>query len=140
MSARSLTRQAYQAATVLVKALKAYPDWMTYQATTEEHDGDGDVLEILCVPLPAPGAEMLKEDITRTIQEDYERLGEFARGNARSDGSHLRLGRPQVPRPAKVGKAPHPSTESEQSIPKEDSALDEVCEAVEDMVPALGKR
>jgi hypothetical protein len=43
--------------------LRGPSEGATYQATTKEHDGNGDMLEILRVPCLTICAKTLKEDI-----------------------------------------------------------------------------
>lgn len=45
------------------------------ESAAEEHDGDGDVLEILRRPVRV--AEMLEESVGRAVEEDHKGLGEL---------------------------------------------------------------
>ena len=110
------------------------------KATTEEHDRDRDMLEILCSPRLAPGCEVFKPHIGRTVEEDNERFDELGRGYsgfASADQPNRRL---HVPSPSHLGKASHPSSESEETIPEEDSALDGMCKSVKDIIAPLFSR
>lgn len=51
----------------------------TYQPTTNEHNGDRDVLEVGGAPPPTPMAQVLEEHIGRAIEEDEETLDELSR-------------------------------------------------------------
>lgn len=80
---------------------------------------------------------MFEEDICRAIEEDEEGLDEFCGGHSRLRRPDHARGRSQIPSPAEFGKTAHPTTEREEPVPKEDPALDRVCEAAEDLIPAL---
>jgi hypothetical protein len=125
----------------LESMLAAYPMdnliCSTYQATTEEHNTDGDMLEILRIPLPTPGAEVLQEDIAGTVQPNDEGLGEFSRRHPGAPLANLGLARLYLPCPTPSREAAHPAAKGEQSIPKEYAAFDEVSESVEDISAML---
>lgn len=110
------------------------------KATTEEHDRDGDMLEILCSPSLAPGCQVFKPHIGRTVEEDDERFDEFGgrySGFASADQPNRRL---HVPSPSHLRKASHPSSKSEETIPEEDSALNGMCKPVKDINAPLFSR
>lgn len=46
-------------------------------------------------------------------------------------------GRLSVPCPAKIGKAAHPTSQRQQSVPEEDAPLNKMGKAVEDVVSML---
>ncbi len=110
------------------------------KATTEEHNRDGDMLEILCSPRLAPGGKVFKPHIGRTVKEDDERFDELGRGYsgfASADQPNRRL---HVPSPSHLGKASHPSSKSKETIPEENSALNGVCKSVKDIIAPLFSR
>lgn len=110
------------------------------KATTEEHDRDGDMLEILCSPSLAPGCQVFKPHIGRTVEEDDERFDELGRrhsGLPRADQPNRRL---HIPSPSHVGKASHPSPKCEEAIPEEDSAFNGMCKSVKDIIAPLFSR
>ena len=106
----------------------------THQSTTEEHDRNGDMLEILRSPCTAPGSEVLEEDVGTAVQPDDERLHKFGRRNRRFPLADLASVRLDVPCPTQVCKATHPSSKGQQSIPKEDSSFHKVCKAIENVL------
>jgi hypothetical protein len=85
----------------------------------------------------APGTEMLKEDVTRTVEPYNEGFCEFSRRNPGFPLADLGAARPQIPGPAQIGKAAHPTTQRQEAVPKEDSSLDKVGEACKDVVGSL---
>lgn len=80
---------------------------------------------------------MLKEDVACTVQEDHERFSELASGNARLPLANDGAWGLDVPGPSKVRPTAHPSTQCQKTVPEENSALDEVSKAVEDVVTSL---
>ena len=110
------------------------------KAATEEHDRDGDMFEILCSPSLAPGCKVFKPHIGCTVEEDDERFDELGRGYsgfASADQPNRRL---YIPSPSHLGKASHPSSKSEETIPKEDSTLNGMCKSVKDINAPLFSR
>lgn len=58
-------------------------DKHSQQATTDEQNCDGNVLQVLGAKLGVANtgvAEMLQEDVGRTIEEDQSTLNKFGRG------------------------------------------------------------
>ena len=53
----------------------------TYQTTSNEENGDGDVLQILRTEFLAGIAKMFEEDVGRSISEDESTLNEFRSGS-----------------------------------------------------------
>lgn len=49
----------------------------SYQPSTEEHDRDCNMLQILRGPGVAPGGQVLEEDVGAAVEEDHEGLGKF---------------------------------------------------------------
>lgn len=47
------------------------------EAAAEEQDGDGEVLQVVCVPLAVVVAQVLQEDVGGAVEEDEEALGEL---------------------------------------------------------------
>lgn len=80
---------------------------------------------------------MLKEDVAGTVQEDHEGLGKLAGGDTRLPLSNDRARGLNVPCPSEVRPTAHPSTQRQKTVPEEDSALDEVCKTVKDVVTPL---
>lgn len=70
---------------------------------------------------------MFQEDIRCAVRENESRLDEFSAGSAR----RRRL---EVPGPSEVGPAAHELAQHDQSVPEEDTALDEVGETAENTV------
>jgi hypothetical protein len=83
----------------------------TYQTTTKEHDGNGDMFQILSDPWASSGSKMFKPNIGATIEKNDKRLDEFSRRNASLPLANLASAWLEVPCPAKVGKATHPSSQ-----------------------------
>lgn len=102
----------------------------TYQASSEEHDRNGNVLQILSSPFLSPSTQVLQEDIRSAVGKDGCRLDKFTTWSAR-------LARLQVPCPAILGKATHVTTQHHQAVPEEDAALDEMGQTAEDTASFL---
>ncbi len=68
------------------------------------------MFEILRSPLMTPSSKMFKEDVGTAIEPDDEGLDEFSRWDTGFPLAHLAAGRLEVPCPAKLGKAPHPTS------------------------------
>ena len=110
------------------------------KATTEEHNRDRDVLEVLCTPRLAPGCKVFKPHIGRPVKEDDERFDELGRGYSGFASADQPNGRLHVPSPSHLGKASHPPSKSEETIPEEDSALNAMCKPVKDIIAPLFSR
>lgn len=52
---------------------------MTYQATANEEDSDGDMLKVLSRPGAVCTSEVLKEDVRAAVNEDQSALNELGR-------------------------------------------------------------
>lgn len=109
----------------------------TYQTTTKEHDGNRHMFEILRRPCTTPGGKMLEKDVGTPIEADDEGFDELGRREGRFPLAHLTAGRLDVPCPPKVGKATHPTSKSEQSVPEEDSAFDKMGKPIENIGTSL---
>lgn len=91
------------------------------------------MFEIRGRPSTAPVAQVLQEDIGRTIREDDGRLGELGSRHLRFPTAHDRRRRLFVPGPAKVCPATEEPSERQQAVPKEYTTLDEVRQSVENI-------
>ena len=110
------------------------------KATTEEHNRDGDMLEVLCTPRLAPGCKVFKPHIGRTVKEDDERFDKLGRGYSGFASAHQSNRRLHVPSPPHLGKASHPPSKSEETIPEENSALNGMGKPVKDIIAPLFSR
>lgn len=86
------------------------------------------MLEILCTPFLSPSIQMLQEYICRAIEENEETFHKFS-----SWGKPSVIMRFDIPRPTNLGEAACPSTKSQDSIPEENSTLDEVCKTAKNL-------
>ena len=110
------------------------------KATSKEHNRDGDMLEVLCTPRLAPGCKVFKPHIGRAVKEDDERFDELGRGYSGFAGAdHPNRGL-HIPGPSHLGKASHPPSKSEETIPEKDSALNGMCKPVKNVIAPLFSR
>lgn len=109
----------------------------TYQATAKEHDGDRHMLQIPRGPLSTPIRKVFEESIACAVGENHKRLGKLARRNLGLPPAHDVAGRLYIPGPAKVGPAAHPPSERQDAVPEENPTLDEVRNAVENLIASL---
>jgi len=49
----------------------------TNQTTTDEKNGDCNVLQVFCFPFTTPTVEMFKEDVGRSVEEDKRAFDEL---------------------------------------------------------------
>jgi hypothetical protein len=95
------------------------------------------MLQILRGPGVAPSGQVLEKDVGATVEKDHEGFGKLGRGQRGLPAADDCPRRFDVPRPAKFGKAAHISPQRQQSVPEENSAFDEMRQAVEDVVAML---
>ena len=83
----------------------------TYQTAAKEHDRDGNMLKISSSPLAILAAQMLEENIRRTIDENKQGFNEFGRRGRGSAIPHHAGGWLNVPAPAEIREAAHDTSE-----------------------------
>ena len=91
------------------------------------------MLQVLSPPFLTPISEVLEKDVGRPVHKDEGTFNKLCR---RSPLSARLLG-PNIPRPAQLGEATSPATEVEQTEPKEDAALDPMCQPTKDCMALL---
>ncbi len=95
------------------------------------------MLQILRTPFSAPGSQMFEKDVRCAIEPNDKGLDKFGGRDGGFPLANLIAGRFDIPCPAKLGKAPHPTSKGEQSVPEEDATLDKMRETVENVVSTL---
>lgn len=80
---------------------------------------------------------MFQKDVGCAVEEDDERLDKFRRGHGSLPAADNSGRRANIPCPAHLGEAAHPSSQGEETIPEEYSALDGMRKPIEDIATAL---
>lgn len=112
----------------------------TYQSAAKEHDGNGEMFEILSSPRPTGAAQVLEEDVGSSVDENEERFRELGGNPPRFAGTNQGRGGFDVPRPTQIRETAHPSAEGQQSVPEEDAALDEMSQATKNVLATLRRK
>jgi hypothetical protein len=105
----------------------------TYHSTSNEENGDGNMLHVLSAPLATSATQMFHEDVGRAVKENEKALYKFSRRSPFRAGS---LG-PHIPSPSELGKCTTPAAEGQETKPKEDAAFDPVRQSTEDVASLL---
>ena len=110
-----------------------------HQSSTEEHDRDGNVFQVLRRPGGPPGRQMLQEHVRGPVQKDHQRLHELRRRDRRLPGADDPHRRSHIPRPAVLDHAAHPPAQGQQTVPEENAAFDGMRQPVEYVASSLGR-
>ena len=112
------------------------------QPGANEHERDGNVLQVLGGPRAAAARQMFEKDVGGPVEEDEERLDALHGDGARGGEAEQKVGGPllrelcgeadPVPRPAVLGAEPAVARERDYAQREEHAALDPVRQEIED--------